>query len=46
MIQPIQIIAVTANPVSPFGIKFDQKKFLLRLRDVLKIPVFDVVSGG
>ncbi len=46
VLQPINIMAVTANPISPYGISFNQKEFLLRLRDVLEIPVFDVISGG
>jgi hypothetical protein len=46
VLNPIKIIAISANPVSPYGVKFNQKEFLSRLRKHIDIPVFDVVSGG
>jgi hypothetical protein len=46
VLHPINIIGITANPVSPYGFSFNQKIFLKRLRQKIKIPVFDVVSGG
>ncbi|TFG19868.1 MAG: hypothetical protein EU530_04940 [Promethearchaeota archaeon] len=46
VLNPINIIAVTTNPVSPYGFSFNQKTFLQRLRKMIDIPVFDIVSGG
>jgi len=46
VLRPIHILAVTANPVSPYGFRFNQKEFLKRLREHLEVPVFDVVGGG
>lgn len=46
VLNPIQILAVTANPVSPYGFQFNQKEFLTRLRNQLQVPVFDIVGGG
>ncbi len=46
VLHPINIIAVTANPISPYGFSFNQRLFLERLRQNLDIPVFDIVSGG
>lgn len=46
VLHPINIIGITANPVSPYGFTFNQKTFLNRLRQKIDIPVFDVVSGG
>ncbi len=46
VLQQINLLAVTANPVSPYGVSFDQRKFLEQLRKKIDIPVFDVVSGG
>jgi hypothetical protein len=46
VLHPINIIAVTANPVSPYGFNFNQKQFLDELRLNLDRPVFDVVNGG
>jgi hypothetical protein len=46
VLHPIHILAVTANPVSPYGFQFNQQEFLTRLRDQLQVPVFDIVSGG
>ena len=45
-LNPINIIAVTTNPLSPYGIMFNHKELLERLRSQITIPVFDVVSGG
>jgi len=46
VLHPINIIGLTANPVSPYGFSFNQKTFLERLRKKINIPVFDIVSGG
>ena len=42
VLYPINIIAVTINPTSPYGYKFDKNKFLNILKDKLKVPVYDL----
>lgn len=41
----INIICVTANPVSPYGYMYDSKEFLNKLRDKIRLPVFDILGG-
>lgn len=44
---PVDILAVTANPYAPTGYFFEPHRFLEQLREFLTpIPVFDVVHGG
>jgi len=45
VINPINVVCVTANPKSPYGYEFDKDKFLEGLRQCLAVPVFDVVGG-
>ncbi|MCL2416291.1 MAG: hypothetical protein FWD01_05700 [Defluviitaleaceae bacterium] len=40
---PINLVAITVNPVSPYGINFPAKEFLEKMQSKVKIPVFDVV---
>jgi len=47
VIHPIDLLCVTANPVSPGAHRFDPDLFISRLRETLPdIPVLDVVSSG
>ena len=41
---PIRLLALTVNPVSPYGIGFDAREFLENMRDAVSIPVYDVMS--
>ena len=40
----INLVAVTVNPVSPRGFSFDPEGFLMKMRDAVDVPVFDVVN--
>ena len=42
VLNPINIIAITINPTSPYGYKFDKDKFLKSLQEELKIPVYNL----
>ena len=42
VLNPINIIAITINPTSPYGYKFDKDKFLKSLQVELKIPVYNL----
>ena len=42
VLNPINIIAITINPTSPYGYNFDKDKFLKSLQDKLKIPVYNL----
>jgi hypothetical protein len=42
----INIVCVTSNPKSPYGYEFPKDKFLTELRNVLTVPVFDVIGGS
>ena len=42
VLHPINIIAVTINPTSPYGYKFDKNKFLSALKERLNVPVYDL----
>ncbi|MBN2154463.1 MAG: hypothetical protein JW776_00280 [Candidatus Lokiarchaeota archaeon] len=45
VLDPINILAVTANPISPYGFQFNRKDFMTQLRSQLSLPVFDVLGG-
>jgi len=45
VLNPINIISVTANPKSPFGYEFDRDRFLEKLRSKIDLPVIDVKVG-
>jgi hypothetical protein len=45
-LHPINLLAVTSNPVSPYGILLNHKELLKKLRARIKLPVFDILSGG
>ncbi|MGD8389106.1 MAG: hypothetical protein PVG49_18305 [Desulfobacteraceae bacterium] len=46
VVKPLQLIAVTVNPVSPEGWAFDARTFFEAVRDALDgVPVYDVVAG-
>jgi hypothetical protein len=42
ILHPINIIAVTLNPTSPYGYEFDKNKFLNLLKENLNVPVYDL----
>ena len=42
VLNPINIIAITINPTSPYGYNFDKDKFLKSLQEKLKIPVYNL----
>jgi hypothetical protein len=42
VLNPINIIAITINPTSPYGYKFDKDNFLRLLQKELKIPVYNL----
>ncbi|MFX0082544.1 MAG: hypothetical protein ACFE94_12420 [Candidatus Hodarchaeota archaeon] len=42
VLNPINIIAITINPTSPYGYEFDKNKFLKSLQEKLKIPVYNL----
>lgn len=44
VIQPINLIAITANPTSPFGYEFEEKIFIEELRKEINIPVLNVMG--
>ena len=46
VITPIKIIAITINPISPYGYEFDRIKFLQLLREKIELPVYDVVTNN
>lgn len=41
-LHPINIIAITINPTSPYGYNFDKNVFFKTLQDKIKIPIFDL----
>ena len=45
VLSPINIICVTANPISPFGYEFNKDKFLNLLKSEINLPVFDILGG-
>ncbi|MFX1572314.1 MAG: hypothetical protein ACFFB0_06160 [Promethearchaeota archaeon] len=42
VLNPINIIAVTINPTSPYGYNFNRDKFLKSLQEKLNIPVYNL----
>ncbi|MHA1196621.1 MAG: hypothetical protein ACTSSM_11045 [Promethearchaeota archaeon] len=44
VIQPIKIIAITINPMTPYGWCFDKVEFLRKLKERVNVPVFDLGS--
>ena len=42
VLNPINIIAITINPTSPLGHKFDKITFLQLLREKINIPIYDL----
>lgn len=45
VMEPINVICLTANPKSPSGYEFDRERFLEKLREHIDLPIFDVVGG-
>lgn len=44
-VKGINLICITANPMSPSGYEFDRQIFLEKLGEHIKLPVYDVVGG-
>lgn len=44
-LKKINVIAVTSNPMSPYGYEFDWRDLLDLLKNSIDVPVFDVVGG-
>lgn len=44
--RPANLLAVTVNPVSPAGFSLDSEQICQKLRDVLLVPVIDVLAAG
>ncbi len=42
ILNPINIIAITINPTSPYGYEFDKDNFLKSIQEELKIPVYNL----
>jgi hypothetical protein len=42
VLYPIKIIALTINPTSPYGYKFDKNTFFRTLQDDINLPIFDL----
>ena len=42
--RPANLVAVTVNPVSAYGGRFDAREFLDRMRGAVAVPVFDVMG--
>ncbi|MFX1349360.1 MAG: hypothetical protein ACFE92_11865 [Promethearchaeota archaeon] len=42
VLNPIKVIAVTINPTSPLGYRFEKTTFLNKLKKNLNVPVFDL----
>ncbi|OAT80666.1 hypothetical protein [Desulfotomaculum copahuensis] len=46
VLEPVRLLAVTVNPVSPTGYRFDARGFRHAVAEVVRpVPVFDVVGG-
>ena len=39
----INLAAITINPISPYGINFDAADFLEKMKQVINIPIFNIV---
>ncbi len=46
VLNPIKIIAITINPTSPEGYKFNKSEFLWLLKQHIKIPIYDLGPCG
>jgi hypothetical protein len=46
VLNPIKIIAITINPTSPEGYKFNKSEFLRLLKQNIKIPIYDLGPCG
>ena len=46
VVEPITIICVTSNPVSPYGYEYDNNELLDKLRTGINLPVFDIMDGN
>lgn len=45
VLRPIKLLAITCNPQSAYGYKFDAKKFYDGLSNIIQnVPIFDVVN--
>ncbi len=42
VLQPINLVAVTINPTSPFGYNFDSKEFISLFKEQSDVPIFDL----
>lgn len=42
VLNPINIIAITINPTSPYGYEFNKDDFLKLLKENLKLPIYDL----
>ncbi|MFX1326696.1 MAG: hypothetical protein ACFE91_00940, partial [Promethearchaeota archaeon] len=42
VLNPINIIAITINPTSPYGYEFDKNLFLNLLKKNVNVPVYDL----
>ena len=45
VLNPINLVALTVNPISPNGIHFDRVEFLEKMKASVRIPVFDCLQG-
>lgn len=43
-LEKINIVGVSANPIAPYGYRFDNEVFLKKLREKIKFPVFNVMG--
>ena len=46
VVEKINIICVTSNPVSPYNYKYDSAKLLDKLRTGINLPVFDIMGDN
>lgn len=44
VVKPVNLVCVTINPVSS-SYQYDKNEFLMRLKEEISIPVFDVMGG-
>jgi len=44
VLNPINVIAITANPTSPSGYYFNKKEFLKLLKENIDLPIYDLGS--
>jgi len=40
------LLAVTINPMSPYGMWYDKKKFLKQMKEHINLPVYNVLDEG